>query len=81
MTTDADGTFRVAYSSPTGRAPQAVLFQLGPFTGEYEGQGGPFNVVTWGTPDSGSARFRVWDCSIGAWAGRVAVFGNWLARW
>lgn len=81
MTSEADGTFRVAYSSPTGAAPRAVLFQLGPFTGEYEGQGGSFNVVTWGAPDLGSVRFRIWDASAGTWAGRVAVFGYWLAMW
>ena len=81
MTTDADGTFRVAYSSPTGAAPRAVIFQPGPFTGAYEGQGGPFNVLVWGTPDLGSARFRIWDASAGTWAGRVAVFGYWLAMW
>ena len=81
MTSDADGTFRVAYSSPTGAAPRAVIFQPGPFTGAYEGQGGPFNVLVWGTPDLGSARFRIWDASAGTWAGRVAVFGYWLAMW
>lgn len=81
MTTDADGTFRVAYSSPTGAAPRAVVFQTGPFTGVYEGQGGPHNVIVWETPNLGSARFRIWDLSADAWAGAVAIFSYWLAMW
>ena len=80
-TTDPDGTFVVPYTSPTGAGPRAVLFQPGPFTGSFEGQGGPFNVVLWGIPDSTQARFRIWDTSTGAWAGTVAVFGYWIAMW
>lgn len=80
-TTYDDGTFFVDYASPTGAPPRTVLFQLGPFVGDFEGQGGSYNVIMWGVPEPGSTRFRVWDASTGTWAGRVAVFGYWLAMW
>lgn len=80
VTTDADGTFLIKVGFPDGRKPDYYAYMVGPFGANFQDEDG-YIVHNWGTSQTDSIRFRLYSAKYQRWAGRVSIFGYWVAVW